>query len=330
MVSDTSTTYGSTRRRRHGNTRACLRYQRKIAARNVAIRSSILTLIPEAIQSRRRESHRVKARLWLGTQGWHYKDWVGNFYPFGTQARDMLTEYGRALSTTEVDSTYYATPPARSVEGWRRRSPEHFRFALKTPSEITHVRRLRDAEAPFAEFVERAQLLGNKLGAILVQCPPDFDPTPDNRSALFRFMARNLPKDCAIALELRDARWYDDDLFALARRHGFTLAATEGSHSPLSLADCIADELVRDPPAPFAYLRWLGDRSLTSFDRVQIARRESLDVWERLIRKLRDSAHDIYGYVNNHYQGHSPATVREISSRLGEEVPPELTAPKLF
>ena len=272
----------------------------------------------------------VDARIWFGTQGWLYTDWVGNFYPPGTQSKDMLTEYGRALDTVEIDSTYYATPAARTVEGWRRRSPEGFRFALKTPSEITHVRRLRDAEAPFAEFISRARLLGPKLAAVLVQCPPDFDPAPDNRQALFSFMETQMPDDCAIALELRDERWYDDDLFSLARRCGFTLAVTEGSHSTLALAGRIADELAREPPAPFSYLRWLGDRQLTVYDRVQIDRTQAMDVWERLIRRLRSQVRDIYGYVNNHYQGHSPATVRSLAARLGEEVPPDTTAPRLF
>jgi len=272
----------------------------------------------------------VDARIWFGTQGWQYADWVGNFYPPGTQVKDMLTEYGRALRTVEVDSTYYGTPAARTFDGWRRRSPDGFRFGLKTPSEITHVRRLRDVEGPFAEFVERARLLGPKLGAILVQCPPDFDPSPDNRSALFTFMETQMPADCAIALELRDERWYDDDLFRLARRRGFTLAATEGSHSTLGLASRIAEELTRDPPAPFAYVRWLGDRQVTKYDRVQIDRTQSLDVWERLIRRLRGAVRDVYGYANNHYQGHSPATVRSLAARLGEEVPPDTTAPRLF
>lgn len=284
----------------------------------------------EQFQARAANPGGVDARIWFGTQGWQYADWVGNFYPPGTQARDMLTEYGRALDTVEIDSTYYATPAAKTFEGWRRRSPEGFRFALKTPSEITHVRRLRDAEGPFAEFVSRARLLGPKLGALLVQCPPDFDPTPQNRDALFGFMETQLPSDCPVALELRDQRWYDDDLFALARRHEFTLAMTEGSHSTLELASRIAEELVRDPPTDFAYLRWLGDRQLTVYDHVQIDRTQSMDVWERLIRRLRSAARDIYGYANNHYEGHSPATVRGLAARLGEEVPPDTTAPRLF
>jgi uncharacterized protein YecE (DUF72 family) len=242
----------------------------------------------------------------------------------------MLAEYGRVFQTVEVDSSYYATPPAKTVEGWRRRSPEGFRFSLKTPSEITHVRRFRDADAQFAEFIERVRILGPKLGVVLVQCPPDFDPAPDNRTALFRFMRTQLPHDMPIALELRDARWYDADLFALARERGFAVAVTEGSYAGLQLAGEIVDELLRDPPADFAYLRWLGDRSLTRFDRVQLDRTKSLDVWERLIRQLRGAVRDIYGYVNNHYQGHSPATVRAVLARLGEDVPPESTAPRFL
>jgi len=270
------------------------------------------------------------AQLWLGGQGWLYKDWVGAFYPPGTDGLHMLSEYGKIFRSVEVDSSYYATPPAKTVEGWRRRSPDGFRFSLKTPSEVTHVRRFRDADAIFAEFIDRVRLLGPKTGVVLVQCPPDFDPSPDNRSHLFRFMRTQMPEDIAIALELRDARWYDDALFALARERGFALAVTEGSYSTIDLATRVAEELRREPPAAHAYLRWLGDRQLTRFDRVQIDRGRSLDVWARLITMLRQTVRDIYGYVNNHYQGHSPATLRAVLERLGEDVPPETVAPKLF
>jgi len=272
----------------------------------------------------------VDARLRFGAQGWLYKDWVGTFYPPGTDGRTMLAEYARVFSTVEVDSTYYATPAPRTVEGWRTRSPEDFVFSLKVPSEVTHVRAFRDAQTPFAEFVTAARLLGPKLGAILVQCPPDFAPDDDNRKALSIFLRTQLPRDVRVALELRDPRWYDDALFALARECGFTLALTEGSHADLALTGAIAQELERAQPADFAYLRWLGDRSLTRFDRLVRPQAKSLDVWERIIRSLRRGVRDIYGYANNHYEGHSPATVRAILARLGEEVPPESTAPRLL
>jgi uncharacterized protein YecE (DUF72 family) len=271
-----------------------------------------------------------RARLWFGGQGWLYKDWVGTFYPPGTDGPTMLAEYGRVFNTVEVDSSYYATPDARTVEGWRKRSPEGFRFSLKVPGEVTHVRRFRDAEPQFDEFVERVRLLGPKLGAILVQCPPDFDPSDSNREALFGFMRSRVPRDVPVALELRDERWYDGSLFELAREKAFTLAVTEGMHSSLELAARIVDEIAARSPTDFAYIRWLGDRSLAKYDRVQLERTSSLDGWERLIRALRRSVRDIYGYANNHYQGHSPATIRAVLARLGEPVPPETTTPRLF
>lgn len=271
-----------------------------------------------------------QARLWFGGQGWLYKDWVGTFYPPGTDGLTMLAEYGRVFNTVEVDSSYYATPDARTVEGWRKRSPEGFRFSLKVPSEVTHVRRFRDAEPQFDEFVERVRLLGPKLGAILVQCPPDFDPSEENREALFGFIRSQIPSDMPVALELRDERWYDDALFGLAREKAIALAATEGMHSSMDLAARIVEETVARPPTDFAYIRWLGDRSLTKYDRVQLERTSSLDGWERLIRALRRSVRDIYGYANNHYQGHSPATIRAVLARLGEPVPPETTTPRLL
>ena len=270
------------------------------------------------------------AQIWLGGQGWQYKDWLGTFYPAGTAFKDMLPEYARVFRSVEVDSSYYGAPLPKTVLGWRDRSPDDFRFALKTPAEITHERRFRDADAAFAEFVETVRLLGPKLGAVLIQCPPDFDPAPDHREALFRFVRTQLPEDVRFALELRDARWYDDKLFALARERGIALALAEGRHADLQLAGEIADEIVSHPSADFAYLRWLGDRQLEKYARVQLDRTRSLDVWERLMRGLRGAVRDIYGYVNNHYQGHSPATVREILARLGEPVPPESTAPRFL
>ncbi len=272
----------------------------------------------------------MSARLWFGAQGWLYKDWIGAFYPPGTDDRSMLPAYATLFDSVEVDSSYYATPAPATVEGWRKRTPDGFRFSLKVPSEITHVRRFRDAGAAFEEFVDVARLLGPKLGALLLQCPPDLEPSAENRAALEAFLEAHRPAEIRLAVELRDPRWFDDALFALARRRGVSIALTEGMHAPLELTARIAEELLHDPPADFAYVRWLGDRSIATFDRVQLDRTSSLDAWERLLRALRSGVRDIYGYANNHYQGHSPATIRAVLARLGEPVPPETTAPRLL
>ncbi|HEV2037031.1 MAG TPA: DUF72 domain-containing protein [Candidatus Eremiobacteraceae bacterium] len=272
----------------------------------------------------------MSARLHFGTSGWNTKDWIGPFYPAGTKPHDMLAHYCRVFSSVEVDASYYGIPRASSIEAWRTRSADNFRLSLKTPSTVTHERRFVNTDAYFSAFLERVRPLGNKLGAILIQCPPDFAPARESREALFSFLETELRADFAFALELRDPRWYDDALFAHARANGFTLAVTEGTHSDLALAARIVDELVHDPPAPHAYIRWLGEQTLPHYDRVQLDRSGSHDAWERMIRSLQTVCTDIYAYASNDFEGFAPATVRAMLARLGEPLPPETGELKLL
>src|SRR5947208_8064414 len=112
----------------------------------------------------------------IGTQGWNYAAWVGPFYPPGTRASEFLPTYSRAFRAVEVDSTFYAVPDARAVRAWTERTPPDFTFALKMPKEITHERRLRDADGLLRELIDRARELGRKLGPILLQMAPDCAP----------------------------------------------------------------------------------------------------------------------------------------------------------
>jgi len=272
----------------------------------------------------------LSGRLWFGTSGWTTKDWIGPFYPPGTKTAEMLARYAAVFPSVEVDATYYGIPRQASVEAWRSRSPDGFRFSLKVPSTVTHDRRFVNADGYFAAFLERIRPLGDKMGAILIQCPPDFAPARDSRAALFGFLETELRADFCFALELRDPRWYDEALFGHARANGFTLAVTEGSHSDLTLAAHIVSELVRDPPAQHAYIRWLGDQTLPVYDRVQLGRSGSHDAWERMIRSLRTACSDIYAYASNDYEGFAPATLRTMLARLGEPAPPETGEMKLL
>src|SRR5882757_4160721 len=110
----------------------------------------------------------MDARIRIGTQGWNYDAWVGPFYPEGTRPAEYLTVYARAFDTVEVDSTFYAVPPARTIRGWAQRTPPGFTFALKMPQEITHERRLREVDDLTKEFCDRARELEDRLGPVLL------------------------------------------------------------------------------------------------------------------------------------------------------------------
>ncbi|HEX6748984.1 MAG TPA: DUF72 domain-containing protein [Longimicrobium sp.] len=252
-------------------------------------------------------------RVLIGTQGWNYAAWVGPFYPEGTRPADMLSLYAQAFGTVEVDSTFYAIPPAKTVRGWAERTPPDFVFALKLPQEITHERHLRRAEAETELFLDRARLLGPKLGPILVQLGPEFSPA--DWDALEAFVPR-LPRDLRFAVEVRQQRWTRPDvlydLLSMLAEHNVALALSDGRWIPRETVL----ELATRPTADFHYLRWMGpNRDLTDFSHVQVDRTAEIDEWAGVLRQLRGVT--VHGYANNHFAGHSPASARDLQRRLG-------------
>lgn len=257
----------------------------------------------------------MAGRLRFGCMGWQEKDWIGPFYAEGTKTADMLPLYAKTHAAVEVDTTFYGRPRETTVVAWRDAVPDDFRFALKVPREVTHKRRFEDAGDVFSWFVARARTLGPKLGALLLQCPREFRPTPPNRERLYAFLDEQLPPDVNLALELRHPDWFDDALFEMARSQRFALAATEGPHSSLELAERILEEQASE--LDFAYVRLMGLTPFEHYDRVQADRSESLRVWARLIADVRPRVKEVHVYVSDDYAGFAPATVKELTEMLG-------------
>lgn len=254
------------------------------------------------------------ARFFIGTQGWSYPDWAGSFYPEGTPTSRYLTTYAKAFTSVEVDSSFYATPPASHFLGWRDRTPGSFRFALKLPGELTHERRLRGGDEVLTTFCKRAELLEEKLGAILIQLPPDYSPA--ERPALETFLDR-LPAGFRFAVEFRHAGWLDERSSALLAEAGVGLAVSDGPWIPRERVMLAALR----PTAELAYFRWLGSRPhVEAYSHVQVDRAAEITAWSVVLRKLGGQVKEIYGYFNNHYEGHSPASARRLLKELGEPV----------
>jgi uncharacterized protein YecE (DUF72 family) len=255
----------------------------------------------------------VTAVIRLGTQGWNYRAWVGPFYPRGARPADMLALYARAFPTVEIDATFYAPPAEPVVRGWRSRVPPEFVFALKVPQEITHELRLRDAGDALGRFLARARLLEGTLGPLLLQTPADWFPTTDARAALADFLPL-LPTDLRWAIEFRNPRWLTDATLRILQKHRVAVALVEGRWVKRDRMLALAEQ----PTADFAYVRWMGpDRALTDYSRVQVARDAEIEAWGAALAALRSRVRDIFGYVNNHFEGHSPATARTLQARLG-------------
>jgi len=252
----------------------------------------------------------------IGTQGWNYAAWVGPVYPPGTKASGFLPLYARLFRVVEVDSTFYAVPDVRAIRAWTARTPPDFTFALKMPREITHDLRLRNADDITRDFLDRARELGQKLGPILLQMGPDFGA--EEFSAIERFLP-TLPHDLRFAIELRQSRWTHSDvlprLLELLTHHGIALALSDGRW----IRRETVLQLVERATADFLYVRWMGpDREITDYSRIQFDRSEELRAWADVLKNVAHTK-EIYGFFNNHFAGHSPASARDMQRLLGQQ-----------
>jgi uncharacterized protein YecE (DUF72 family) len=256
----------------------------------------------------------MTGKIHLGTSAFTAAGWEGSFYPSGMKPADYLTYYATKFDTVEVDSTYYRTPSPATVQGWARKTPENFIFAAKVPQSITHEKVLVDCDADFKEFVDTMDLLGAKLGPLLLQFPY-FNRSVFTSGA--QFLARlkpflkNLPKGHKFAVEIRSKNWLDAAFADLLRDHGVALVLQDQSWMPLPGAYKF------DPiTADFTYIRWLGDRQgieriTKTWDKVVVDRTQQLITWVDFCHAIKKRGTTIFAYANNHYAGHGPATIAQ-------------------
>jgi uncharacterized protein YecE (DUF72 family) len=259
------------------------------------------------------DSSLARAPIRIGAQGWNYDAWLGGFYPSGTRPVDFLATYARAFDTVEVDSTFYAVPAEKTVEGWARRTPDNFLFTLKLPQSITHERRLRASEEETALFIARARGLGPKLGPILMQMGPDFGI--EEFPALVAYLA-TWPRDVAVAIEFRRRAWVNRDVHAMLAEHGVSFALSDGPWIPRAQLLALIDK----PTAPFHYIRWMGpDREITDHSRVQVDRSREIESWAEVMMRAADAGRAVYAYSSNYYAGHAPQTARDAQAAVGQQ-----------
>jgi uncharacterized protein YecE (DUF72 family) len=227
-----------------------------------------------------------RGRLFVGTSGYVYPDWRGLFYPQHLPQREWLRFYAEHFSTVELNNPFYRLPTPATVRRWRDAVPKGFIFAVKASRFITHVKRLKDPEAPLAVFLERARELGRTLGPVLFQLPAQ---VPLDLPRLGRFLdalaSQRLVPGLRVALEVRHPSW---------------LSATAiGRLRAANVALCLADwpELRVTGPctADFVYLRRHGSgvRYGGSYPVAMLA------ADARRTRRWLREGRDVYAYFNN-------------------------------
>lgn len=225
----------------------------------------------------------MSGKLHAGTSGYSYPEWKGAFYPEkGLPQSEFLEFYAGKFSTVEINNTFYRFPAKSLLEGWAERTPDDFTFAVKANQGITHRSRLRDADEMTRDFIERCSLLGDKLGPILFQLPPNFK-RDDERLANFLDI---LPPGRRFAFEFRHESWFDDEVMGLLENANVALCVSEGERL----------DTPRRATAGFCYLRL----------RKEDYSDEELADWRSWMDAQTAEGRDVFAYLKHDEEGESP------------------------
>ncbi len=246
------------------------------------------------------QSKNLTQQLHIGTMGWSYNFWKGNFYPETLPSTEFLAYYAAQFGTVEVDSTFYRIPRAQTIKEWDEQTPQGFLFSLKFPQIITHVKMLRNCEEETKVFLERVDLLGKKLGTLLLQFPQMFGQqhVPSLRDYL-----GSLPTKHRYAVEVRNKTLLSDNVYALLKDSGTALVWVDSAQVPQ------ASELTAD----FIYVRWEGDRKLVNgtLGKAEAGRAEQIQAWAHKLKPFADRGIAVFGYFSKYYSGFPPSDVRQ-------------------
>lgn len=223
----------------------------------------------------------AEGTLRVGTSGWVYSHWKGNFYPDDLPQDRWFEHYAERFDTVEINNTFYHLPPDKDFDSWSEQAPPNFLYAVKGSRYITHMKKLKNPEDAVGKFVSGARRLKKHLGPILWQLPPNWHANPDR---LERF-ARRIPDDLAHAFEFRDPDWFNEEVKAVLqeRGHNFVIFALPELECP--------HWVTADP----VYLRFHG--SLEKY--VGRYGEDGLKPWMERIQAWREEGYDVVAYFNN-------------------------------
>ncbi|MFI6867621.1 DUF72 domain-containing protein [Nocardia sp. NPDC050406] len=218
----------------------------------------------------------------VGTSGWQYADWREVFYPRGVAQRRWLEHYARAFATVELNAAFYRPVVRGTFEGWRERTPDDFVMAVKVSRVVTHHRRLVDVEIPIERVVEAARGLGEKLGPLLIQLPPNLAGAPERLDTVLGLV----PSDLRVVVEPRHESWWSDATRAVLERHNATL--------------CWADRLDKPVGPLWRTAEWGYVRFHEGTGEPWPCYEEAvLSDWVRRISETWDTTSDVFVYFNN-------------------------------
>lgn len=267
----------------------------------------------------------------VGISGWRYAPWRGVFYPKGLPQRLELAHAAGLLTSVEVNGSFYSLQRPSSWRSWSAQVPDDFLFAVKGPRFITHMKKLVDVEAPLGTFLASGVLsLGDKLGPLLWQLPPNLGFHPDRLAAFFDLLPRRTSDAAAFAAAHHDAdklKEPADTTSPVDRPLRHVLEARHPSFRTPAFCELlqahdigmvVADSagtwpMFDEVTSDLVHVRLHGDTELYASGYGEAA----LDRWAAKVRAWDAEGRDVLVYFDNDIKVHAPFDAIALQERLG-------------
>ncbi len=251
--------------------------------------------------------------LRIGCSSWTSDAWWDRVYPRTLSDGERLPWYARRFDCVEVDSTYYRAPARAMVSSWKARTPRNFRFTLKLTRDLLDPKSPVDREH-LASFLASAQVLGEKLGPILLQFPPWVKPGRTEKFLLD--LLGGLDPSLRYALEVRDAGWFQGEPLR------WLLRELADRRIALAWSYLTYVEVPAEVTSDLLYLRFIGDHTTIpaqTHGEVRVDRTPQVRLWADRLRAAADRVERAFVFFNNHFAGFAPDSVNLFRQEMGLE-----------
>ncbi|MFX1391110.1 MAG: DUF72 domain-containing protein [Promethearchaeota archaeon] len=245
----------------------------------------------------------------FGTAGWDYKDWFGHFYPKKLDKSKKLEFYSKFFKIVEINSTFYNLPSESMIINWNNQVSKNFHFIVKIWQKVTHNLDESSLDENIFEFFSRLNPLKSKIFGFLLQFPPWFKFS-ENHLEKLKILLEKIPPNNNYIIELRDNSWYDKKILSEFINGENVILGT--TYMPKIIPYYLKNQ-------KRYYIRLIGDRKLTKFNRIQRNQTKSVDhLYNKVIKLIENpNIYEIFIIVNNHFQGAAPESVNQLKRKFG-------------
>ncbi len=240
--------------------------------------------------------------IFIGTSGWHYKDWREIYYPKTLKASQWLPYYSNDFRTTEINSSFYRLPTLETVHAWMSKVPPDFTFSPKFSRFLTQMKKLKDPEEPFERFFKVFSPMEPMLGIILLQLPPQLGFIPERVRHVFELIKTHYSR-FRFAIEVRHESWMVKESISLMEEYGIAFTISQQG---------VGWPYAEHITAPNIYLRFHGPGKLFASPYPD----DMLQDYAKKIRKWSRAGHNVYVYFNNDWYGYAINNARTLMGYL--------------